>query len=114
MKEATVTINNNEKVKVKYYACQHFGMSAALTIENTEIVPSTFNWKEKILWLGDHVLNQQDIALLLKAANAQDINKEIAKREDFFLMVEGSKYVEFVVAVSHSSSKAKIKISWYY
>jgi hypothetical protein len=109
-KEATVTISNNEKVKVKYYACQHFGMTASLAIENAKIEPSKFNWKEKILWLGDHVLNKQDLALLVKAAEEQDLNKEI----DFFLMVGGSKYIEFVVAVRRSSSNMKIEISWYY
>lgn len=119
LKEATVQIDKNEQVKVKFYACEHFGLDATLSIRDFKTEPSQYRWIEKIKWLGKQVLGDEDYKLVLKAIEDKEFNKKIGRmkiKDEVVLTVEGSSYVEFLVTISASdgNSENSIDISWYY
>lgn len=115
VKEATATINGDEQVKVKYTGCEHFGVAATLTMKNS-VEPNKFNWKEKTKWLGSQILTSGDYDLLLKTLEANDINKESAKASKdnpYFLSINGSNHIEFIITIINSKDSKEIELSWY-
>jgi hypothetical protein len=117
LKEATINVKKSETVKIKYYACEHIGMSAKYIIENSTNDASECIWKHRVIWLAEHVLKDSDINLLLTTIESDEFRakiNEIKSGEELFVLVEGSDYIEFIISFNSSSTQNIVQISWYY
>ena len=115
--EARITLKEEgEAVKVRYVACETFGMSAKLKMKKLVRRLDPEFLIKKIKWLGRNTLSDLDYALMVKAVSKNEFIDDlgdIVRKEVVFVGVEDTDYQSFAVYVVIDRDELYFEIFWY-